>query len=234
RLFYSYEDVVIDDVALTAPSFIKNEDLIISKVGLTLTRDTRDSILFPTEGSILSLRKEFAGGPFGGEAEYGRLEFQGAQFFKTSETLEQVLSFVARAGTLGRYNGDDNDVPFFEKFFLGGPYNLRGWDYRDAGPQNNISGEVKEPTGGNSFAYLGAEYTFRIADPLRLALFYDGGYLNKGDFDFDPSQWYDNWGLGARIMVMGMPLRLDLGFPMTDPTDTGGSPQFHFSGGTRF
>jgi hypothetical protein len=27
---------------------------------------------------------------------------------------------------------------------------------------------------------------------------------------------------------------LDLGFPITDPTNTGGSPQFHFSGGTRF
>ena len=243
RLFYSYEDVVIDDTASNAPSFIKNEDLIISKIGLTLTRDTRDSILFPTEGSILSLRKEFAGGPFGGEAEYGRLELQGAQFFKTSETMEQVLSFVARAGTLGRYNGNDDDVPFFEKFFLGGPYNLRGWDYRDAGPQNDkidpLTGlpEPKEPTGGNTFAYLGAEYTFKIAQPLRLALFYDGGYMNKGDFQFNPSSgpgWYDNWGLGARIMVMGMPLRLDLGFPITDPTDTGGSPQFHFSGGTRF
>ena len=236
RLFYSYEDVVIDDLAPsgTRPGFIQEEDLIISKVGITLTRDTRDSILFPTEGSILSLRKEFAGGPFGGEAEYGRLELQGAQFFKTSETMEQVLSFVARAGTLGRYNGKDSDVPFFEKFFLGGPYNLRGWDYRDAGPQNNVSGEAKEPTGGNSFAYFGAEYTFKIAQPLRLALFYDGGYLNVGDFDFDRSDWYDNWGLGARIMVMGMPLRLDLGFPITDPTDTGGSPQFHFSGGTRF
>jgi outer membrane protein insertion porin family len=243
RLFYSYEDVVIDDTASNAPSFIKNEDLIISKIGLTLTRDTRDSILFPTEGSILSLRKEFAGGPFGGEAEYGRLELQGAQFFKTSETMEQVLSFVARAGTLGRYNGNDDDVPFFEKFFLGGPYNLRGWDYRDAGPQNDKIDphtglpEPKEPTGGNTFAYLGAEYTFKIAQPLRLALFYDGGYMNKGDFQFNPSSgpgWYDNWGLGARIMVMGMPLRLDLGFPITDPTDTGGSPQFHFSGGTRF
>jgi outer membrane protein insertion porin family len=234
RLFYSYEDVVIDDLATDHPAFIKEEDVIISKVGLTLTRDTRDSILFPTEGSILSLRKEFAGGPFGGDKDYGRLELQGAQFFKTSETMEQVLSFVARAGTLGRYNGDDADVPFFEKFFLGGPYNLRGWDYRDAGPQNNVPGEAKEPTGGNSFAYFGTEYTFKIAQPLRLALFYDGGYMNKGDFDFDPSDWYDNWGLGARIMVMGMPLRLDLGFPITDPTDTGGSPQFHFSGGTRF
>jgi outer membrane protein insertion porin family len=92
--------------------------------------------------------------------------------------------------------------------------------------------------GGNSYSYLSAEYTFKIADPLRFAFFYDGGFLRTGDFKFLPGDnqqgWHDNWGLGMRIMVMGMPLRLDLGFPITDPTNTGGSPQFHFSGGTRF
>ena len=233
RLFYRLEDVVIDDISPSAPSFIKDEDLSISKVGFSLTRDTRDSILFPSEGSIVTLRKEFAGGPFGGDADYGRFELQGARFFQTFDAMEQVLTVSGRTGTLGRFDGKDSDVPFFEKFFLGGPYNLRGWDYREAGPQ--IS---SEPAGGNSYSYLSAEYTFKVADPLRFAFFYDGGFLRTGDFKFFPGDglqgWHDNWGLGLRIMVMGMPLRLDLGFPVSDPSDTGGSPQFHFSGGTRF
>ena len=233
RLFYRLEDVKIDDVSTGAPSFIKNEDLLISKVGLSLTRDTRNKILFPTDGSIVTLKKEFAGGPFGGDADYGRFELQGAKFLETFDPMEQVLSLVGRTGTIGRFDGNNADVPFFEKFFLGGPYNLRGWDYREAGPQSS-----SEPMGGNSYSYLSAEYTFKIADPLRFAFFYDGGFLRTGDFKFLPGDnqqgWHDNWGLGARIMVMGMPLRLDLGFPITDPTNTGGSPQFHFSGGTRF
>ena len=243
RLFYSLEDVVISDIASTAPAFIRNDarydsnkkeiDRTISKVGLSLTRDTRNSILFPSEGSIVTIRKEFAGGPFGGDADYGRFEIQGAKFIETFDPMEQVLSVVGRSGTLGRFDGEDADVPFFEKFFLGGPYNLRGWDYREAGPQSS-----SEPRGGNSYSYLSAEYTFKIADPLRFAFFYDGGFLRTGDFKFFPGDdmqgWHDNWGLGVRIMVMGMPLRLDLGFPITDPTNTGGSPQFHFSGGTRF
>ena len=233
RLFYRLEDVVIDDVSPNAPAFIKKEDLLISKIGLSLTRDTRNSILFPSEGSIVTLRKEFAGGLFGGDADYGRFELQGAKFLETFDPMEQVISFSGKLGTLGRFNGDDADVPFYEKFFLGGPYNLRGWDYRDAGPQ-----EEDEPQGGNSYSYMSAEYTFKIADPLRFAFFYDGGFLRSGDFKFTPGDemqgWHDNWGLGARIMVMGMPLRLDLGFPITDPSKTGGSPQFHFSGGTRF
>ena len=233
RLFYRLEDVVIDDVSPNAPNFIKKEDLLISKLGLSLTRDTRNSILFPSEGSIVTLSKEFAGGLFGGDADYGRFELQGAKFLETFDPMEQVLSFSGKLGTLGRFNGEDSDVPFYEKFFLGGPYNLRGWDYRDAGPQ-----EEDEPQGGNSYSYISAEYTFKVADPLRFAFFYDGGFLRTGDFKFAPGDemqgWHDNWGLGARIMVMGMPLRLDLGFPITDPSKTGGSPQFHFSGGTRF
>ena len=236
RLFYRLEDVEIDDVstAVGVPSFIREEDLLISKIGLSLTRDTRNSILFPSDGSIVTLRKEFAGGPFGGDADYGRFELQGAKFFPTFDPMDQVLSIVGKTGTLGRFDGEDADVPFFEKFFLGGPYNLRGWDYRDAGPQS-----LNEPNGGNSYSYLSAEYTFKVADPLRFAFFYDGGFLRTGDFKFLPGDnnnegWHDNWGLGVRIMVMGMPLRLDLGFPITDPSNTGGSPQFHFSGGTRF
>ena len=152
-------------------------------VGLTLSRDTRDSILFPNEGSILSLRKEFAGGVFGGDSDYGRLELQGARFFKTFEPMDQVLSLVGRTGTLGRFNGEDADVPFFDKFFLGGPYNLRGWDYREAGPM--VGGE---PVGGNSYSYFGLEYTFKVADPLRFALFYDGGFLRNEDFKFTGKQ----------------------------------------------
>ena len=79
RAFYSYEDVLIDDIDSNTPLFIRQNAINneieqkISKVGLTLSRDTRDSILFPSEGSIISFRKEFAGCIFGGDAEYGRL-----------------------------------------------------------------------------------------------------------------------------------------------------------------
>ena len=92
RLFYSYEDVLIDDVSLRAPRFIREEDLVISKAGLTLSRDTRDALLFPTMGSVISMRKEFVGGIFGGDADYGRFEIQGTRFFQTYDAMEQVLT----------------------------------------------------------------------------------------------------------------------------------------------
>ena len=247
RLFYSFEDVLIEGIEDTPRTGWLRRDSAydetskeikrtISKVGLTLSRDTRDVILFPTQGSVVSIRKEFAGGIFGGDADYGRLELQGARFFQTFDAMEQVLTISGKTGTLGKFDGNDANVPFFDKFFLGGPYNLRGWDYRDAGPKDETDQE--EPIGGNSITYASLEYTFKIADPLRFALFYDAGYLREGDFKLTPGSgdedWHDNWGLGIRIMVMGMPLRLDLGFPLSDPSGTDSSSQFHFSGGTRF
>ncbi len=244
RLFYSFEDVLIEDIAISDETIWIRDDLsynvnaneikrTVSKVGLTLSRDTRKEILFPKDGSVVTFKKEFAGGVFGGDADYGRFELQGVQFFNTFDAMEQVLSISGRTGTLGKFDGEDANVPFFEKFFLGGPYNLRGWDYRAIGP--NVLGE---PIGGKSFTSGSLEYTFKVADPLRLAAFYDAGYLRKGDFKFSPGKgeegWHDNWGFGLRIMVMGMPLRLDLGFPLSDPSRSGASTQFHFSGGTRF
>jgi outer membrane protein insertion porin family len=147
--------------------------------------------------------------------------------------MEQVLSISGRTGTLGKFDGEDANVPFFEKFFLG---DLT--IFVDGIIEMLVLMMEKEPIGGNSFSYASLEYTFKIADPLRFALFYDGGFLRRGDFKFAPGGgdegWHDNWGLGIRIMVMGMPLRLDLGVPMSDPSNSGGSTQFHFSGGTRF
>ncbi len=245
RVFYRFEDITIDDVDSdrnNVPDIIWHQkgNTVVSKLGVVLTRDTRDSLLFPTEGSRMQVSQEFAGGPFGGKSDYGKLEFRGAKFIKTSDTMEQVFSLIGRVGTISEFQGDT--VPFFEQFFLGGPYTLRGFDYRDVGPLDQ-KGSLIEPKGGHSYGFLSLEYTVRVADPLRLAVFYDGGFVNEDDFDFNPAKgsntlrtpgYFDNWGVGLRIMVMGAPMRLDLGFPITDPTNRGNSSQFNFSFGTRF
>ena len=96
-------------------------------------------------GSVISMRKEFVGGIFGGDADYGRFEIQGTRFFQTYDAMEQVLTISGKFGTLGKFeNGQDANVPFFDRFFMGGPYNLRGWDYRKAGPLCACSESPKE------------------------------------------------------------------------------------------
>jgi outer membrane protein insertion porin family len=234
RFSYNLDQVDIYDVDPNAPASIRNfvassdMPLMVSKVTGTLLRDNRKgNILFPSSGSRVELRNELAGTVFGGDADYWKTELRTVKFIPTFESMEQNLSLMGRAGFISSI--DDSTIPFFDRFFLGGPYTLRGFAYREVGPK-----EGGEPVGGNTYGMFSAEYTFKLADPLRFALFYDAGFVQAGEWDFDPSDYNSNWGLGLRIMVMGAPLRLDLGFPMATDQYNDQSHEFNFSFGTRF
>lgn len=279
RLGYTFEIVDISDVRLGLQDLIPEEDRSVSKVTFSLLRDTRDRLFNTTRGSRLELRTELAGGPFAGDTDYYKVEFRGAQFYRTFETLNQVLSIVGRAGVIDHY-GSSTRVPYFDRFFLGGPSTLRGFEFRQVGPRvptntavdpdgpngpyGGIVGvddrlpsrpvgdpddvgflfdpdgpTVLEPSGGSSYGFVSLEYTFEVAQPLRLAVFYDAGFLNTGAWDFDTTGFNDNFGFGLRLMVGGTPLSLDFGIPITttiypDGTTNDDGAQFNFSFGTRF
>lgn len=229
RLSYRYEVVDIRNVDPSAPFIIISESgrRSVSKVGFTLLRDTRNSMMYPTRGNRVLFISELAG--VGGDTEYLRLESHVAQFFPTFEFMDQSVALLGRIGSIWDYG--DEPVPFFDRVFLGGPRSLRGFDYRMVGPKDATTGE---PLGGQSFGFASVEYTFKIAEPLRFALFYDWGFVNNDPFDFDPVDFNDNWGFGIRLHVMGAPLSLDYGLPLRGDrfNDRGG--QFFFSFGTRF
>ena len=206
----------------------EGEDLI-SKVGLTFLRDNRDSLIFTRSGNRSSLNSEVAG--LGGDVNYYKFEARTAHFIPTFDTLEQSFSIVARAGTVTPW-GNSDDVPFYDRFYLGGPDTLRGFDFRDVGPRDPDDDD--ESVGGNTYSMVSFEYLFRVAEPLGLVVFYDWGFVNRDDFDFSMSDYADNWGVGARVLLMGSPLQLDLGIPITSPENAGDGTQFNFSFGTRF
>jgi outer membrane protein insertion porin family len=232
RIAYRYEQVDIQNVSPAAAPVIREQAGIrsVSQVGLNLLRDTRNDLIFPTRGSRVELRNTVAGGPFLGDTDYWKVEARGSRFFKVFDFLEQTVSVIGRIGHVMPY-GDSDEVPFFDRFFLGGPETLRGFEFREVGPFDPV---FEDPTGGNSYGFFSTEYTFKIAEPFRFALFYDWGFLEASEWDFNPENYNDNWGLGVRILVLGAPLRLDYGIPITsnDINDEGG--QFHFSFGTRF
>lgn len=206
----------------------EGEDLV-SKVGLTFLRDTRETLIFTRKGNRSTLSLEYAG--IGGDVNYYKIEGRTAHFIPTFDTLKQSLSIIARAGSVTPF-GQSDIVPFYDRFYLGGPETLRGFDYREVGPLDPDDND--ESVGGNTYSMVSFEYGFRIAEPLGLVVFYDWGFVNKNDFDFSMSDYADNWGIGARIMLMGSPLKLDLGIPITSPEGASGGTQFNFSFGTRF
>lgn len=202
---------------------------LVSKFGLTLLRDNRDSLIFTRNGNRTSILNEMAG--WGGDVNYFKTEVRTAHFIPTFEHLEQTFSVVARLGAAVPF-GDSSDIPFYDRFYLGGPETLRGFDFRDVGPRD--SDDADESIGGNTYSLVSLEYGFRIAEPLGLVVFYDWGFVNSDEYDFSVSNYADNWGVGARVMLMGSPLKLDLGIPITSPDGESGGTQFNFSFGTRF
>jgi outer membrane protein insertion porin family len=242
-LEYEFEVVSIDDVSTSASPIIiaSAGDTTESKVSLSLTRNTVDKLIDTTSGNKLNFTATLAGGPFGGQANYYKLEFQGAQFFPVFQTLNQVLSLLAHGGVMdnyGSYGGSASNayggsgVPYFDAFYLGGPTDLRGFAYREVSPRD-IYGE---PIGGKTYGFFSAEYTFDVISPIRFAVFYDAGFVNPGAYDFNVNNYNDDYGIGLRMFVMGAPLSLDYGIPIRGdnfyPNKNGG--QFNFSFGTRF
>jgi len=128
--------------------------------------------------------------------------------------------------------GASTDVPYYSKFYLGGPTDLRGFEYHDVGPKTGGSANV--PIGGKTYGFFSAEYQFDIVSPVRFAIFYDAGFVNAGAYDFSPAHYNDNFGVGLHLFVAGSPLALDFGIPLTSDHYNNKGNQFNFSFGTRY
>lgn len=229
---YTYEVVNIDNVDPAAPLFIRlaEGETSISKLGFTLLRDTRDKIVNTTRGNRVEFITQLAGGPLGGDQSYYSFEFRGSQFYPAFEFQEQVLALIGRAGVINNF-GDNTDVRVFDRYFLGGPQTLRGFEFREVGPKDPAFGE---PLGGKTYAFFSAEYSFDVVKPIRFAIFYDAGFVNADAYDFAPTDFNDNFGFGLRLFVAGAPLSLDFGIPLTGDRYNRKGSQFNFNFGTRF
>lgn len=230
-----------------------------SKLNFLLLRDSRDRIINSHRGMRLELDMNYAGGFLGGDFDFYKVESKNAIYLPLSEKLTQTLEFLVRTGVV-KETGDSPVVPWEERFFLGGPNTLRGFEFRDVSPTEGGSPfNLPYQTGGKTYGMFGAEYSFGITEDFRIAAFYDGGFVNKeaGDFsleadelvyeefgiEYSPGQrrsgWNDNYGFGIRMSMMGTPLRLDYAIPMTTngPSEVGGNDnggQFNFTFGGRF
>ena len=228
-LYWKIDNYEITDISGTCPKFVWDEAgyTFLSRGGLTFSRDTRDSYLFPSSGSKIELTNELVGGPFGGQCDFYHLRFQASKYFPIFDYQEQTLKLRFRADTTHAFG--NSYVPFFEKIKYGGPYSLRGFKYGYVSPF-----EGDEPRGGDSGAFVSAEYSIKLLDQLRFALFYDGGFVNEESFDWSPRDWCDNIGFGFRMLMMGSLLNLDLGFPIHTTDDNDDGMRFNISFGTNF
>ncbi|MBN2161928.1 MAG: outer membrane protein assembly factor BamA [Pontiellaceae bacterium] len=237
-LAYSIERFDVYDVDSTATPIIKSEEGVRTKSTLEYTwlYDSRDQYFNPTKGNKTSISPYAAGGAFGAQTDIYGVRIRSAQYWPLINdmvfNLRGQVESVEPFGNSSDSSAYGDGVPLFDRLFLGGSYTLRGFEYRDVGPQDSSTGDA---IGGNSSAFATAELTYPLWDKIRGAAFYDWGFVNVDSWDFDPSSYNDNWGIGLRFNLPGFPLHLDYAWPITyDETYQDKTGRFNFLIGHTF
>ncbi|MDR0679301.1 MAG: outer membrane protein assembly factor BamA [Puniceicoccales bacterium] len=230
KLYYRLDRARVYDVEPYAPDPLKRQAAEglqwISKGGFLLERDSRDSLLYPTVGNRIFCEVDYAG--LGGDVHYVNFSLQAGQWVPIWRSfLCQTFCLIGKLGTMKGLRG--HEVPYFDRTFLGGPADMRGFDIQAVGPRDYRY----VPVGSLSYAYGCAEYCFRLMDQLRLVLFTDGAYTGTrfGHLD-DPFYW--DAGVELRLFVMGSPLRLIFGWPLQGDPRREREMNFNFTFGTIF
>jgi outer membrane protein insertion porin family len=128
-------------------------------------------------------------------------------------------------------------TPIFERVFLGGANNLRGFDYRDVGPKD----EFGEPLGGRTSAYATLELTwpmdrilpFLPPEKVRGVVFYDIGMVSEDFFDFG-GDTNANVGLGLHVFLPVGPVKVEFGIPTQSDAFNDSGGKFNFNIGYSF
>ncbi len=228
KLDYQLQNVEIYDVTTTDPLITSQAGSTLeSRVTLSFTFDNRDNAFLTRKGTRIDLSTYIAGGPLGGDVSIWGFDLEASQYFHLP--LDTILLINGEIAALDTYNGKTN-VPLYDRLYLGGANNLRGFDFREVGPKDSFG----DPIGGNTLARLTLEYTVPVIQRVRAAVFYDVGFVNSGSFNFSTSNYNDDFGFGVRLDLPIGPIRIDYGIPITHDHFNGSSGKFQFSVGYQF
>ena len=206
---YRIEQVGIDVEPVPAGSefLAEDGDYLRSAVSVNYVYDSRDSNMVPRRGHRLNLGATLAGGFLGGDVETYTLSATGSKHWNLPWDL--ILNLSGAVNVVDALSGR---VPIFERQMLGGARNLRGFDTRDVGPRDAVTGSV---IGGNTSAYGAVEVTFPVVGEVRGAVFGDMGFVNSDSYDFSPDQIHSDVGIGVRASIPFFgPMALDYAFPI--------------------
>jgi outer membrane protein insertion porin family len=152
--------------------------------------DTRDNVLFPTQGMYHQLSAKFASQYLGSDNVYNRYLLDTRFYYpviKTDKTFRAWLVFRTRLQVGFIHSSQPQGVPIFERFFLGGLLadgGLRGFQLRSLGPrmlvQENADPtgrKIAYPIGGNLMTAMNNELEVMLIPPANIKglIFFDVG-----------------------------------------------------------
>ena len=162
-----------------------------------------DNPYAPRSGIKLAATLPLAGGPLGGTVDYLKPDFEAVAYLphkrRTALGLRGQLGYI-------RPFGGTRELPYYQRYFLGGETQIRGVNVHTVGP---VDGQNRA-LGGNKFVLFNAEYYFDIAGPLRALVFYDAGQAFLEGQALDLRQLRTSAGAELRFImpVINVPFRL--------------------------
>jgi outer membrane protein insertion porin family len=203
---------------------------VLSSIIWSVVRDKRNNRFETTDGNYQSISLETAG--IGGDKRFIKT-IGNNRFYKRLFNSDLVFRTSAEVGNMWALS--DRNLPPSEKFYLGGPNNMKGYQLFLLGPAIYGNSQTPIPTGGTfeAFSLFEIEYPLIKDAGLKWVFFYDIG----NTWDRIPTLDYfvlrQDAGFGIRWFSPIGPLRFEWGFPLGQkPNEI--SPVFSFFIGPPF
>jgi outer membrane protein insertion porin family len=212
RIFLTYGYEVVDTAMTDAmrksldttntPLLMADGRFVESSVTPSFVHSTVDNPFAPRSGKRLSISYQYAGGVLGGTSDFVKPEVSG--IFYIPVTARTALGLRVNAGKIWAYGR--TELPYYQRYFLGGETQIRGVDVRTVGPLNDNNAAL----GGTAFALFNAEYYYDILPQVRALAFHDAGQAYGETQKFDLRQLRTSSGVELRITlpVINVPFRL--------------------------
>lgn len=140
----------------------------------------------------------------GADVSFLRTDVGYKQLFNTFGT--QLLTARAEVGVIA--TSDIELIPASQRFFTGGDQTVRGYDFESLAT-TDASGNL---VGGRYLNVGSVEYSIKVADQWRAALFSDIGRA----YNDEAEPWHKSVGFGVRWLSPVGQVRVDLGVPIDD------------------
>jgi outer membrane protein insertion porin family len=228
-----------EDSKLTNIDEINASQLILDSIDIETThfytvgisRDTRNKRFMPSKGSQHRLSVKKAGDFLGGDSSFYKLEATTSWYFP----FRWDTVFHLR-GTVGYVDEtEDNKLPVYERFYLGGINTMRGFESGQISPRDDPDDPTSDRIGGDKMGFVNLEYIFPIAKDAGLSglVFYDTGFVYGEEQDWTLKDLRNSVGFGFRWLSPMGPLRLEWGYNI-DPKDDEDQSLWDFSIGGSF
>jgi outer membrane protein insertion porin family len=204
----------------------------MSSVSPSIYRSTVDSPLTPSSGTMYLVSVKYAGTFLGGEIDLFKPRFEFTHFQPIRRGILS-LGFHAEYSYVKPLR--NSDVPLWERFFLGGERNIRGYEIYTIGPRD-AQGQM---VGGLKSLVLNAEIILHVggqSSPLYLIAFHDRGNAFGTGEKTSLRNVYTSTGMEARIFVpaLRIPFRLIFSYNNRRIYETDSNFAFRFAIGTTF